>query len=33
LKELTGSDAARHARMVVDPELREVIFTRSIKKT
>jgi 2-polyprenyl-3-methyl-5-hydroxy-6-metoxy-1,4-benzoquinol methylase len=33
LKELTGSDAARYARMAVDPELREVIFTRSIKKT
>jgi 2-polyprenyl-3-methyl-5-hydroxy-6-metoxy-1,4-benzoquinol methylase len=32
VKELTGSDAARYGRMAVDPELREVIFTRSIKK-
>ncbi len=31
LKELAGPDAARYARMAVDPELREVIFTRSIK--
>jgi ubiquinone/menaquinone biosynthesis C-methylase UbiE len=32
LKELTGSDAARFARMAVDPGLRELIFTRSIKR-
>ena len=31
LKELAGPDAARYARMAVDPEFREVIFTRSIK--
>jgi 2-polyprenyl-3-methyl-5-hydroxy-6-metoxy-1,4-benzoquinol methylase len=32
LKELAGQGAARFARMAIDPELRELIFTRSIKR-